>query len=110
MTTTPIRITALAVGLALCLGFASCHKPGPHHVTLTWNPPPAVSGITIVDYNVYRSTTSRGPYVKLASHVAKPRYEDWLVNNDRTYFYVVTAVDQSGRESRYSAEVQVKIP
>jgi fibronectin type 3 domain-containing protein len=30
--------------------------------------------------------------------------------NGHTYFYVVTALDQKGLESRYSKEIRVKIP
>ena len=94
----------------LCLGLANCHKAQPHWVTLTWQAPPSVPGVSIVGYNVYRSTTSAGPFVKLASLVSAPPYEDHLVNHGRTYFYVVTAVDQTGRESRFSTAVQATIP
>jgi fibronectin type 3 domain-containing protein len=69
-----------------------------------------VSGASIVGYNVYRSTTSGGQYVKLASRVSGPPYDDRLVVSGRTYFYVVTAVDQAGRESRFSGEVRIPIP
>ena len=39
-----------------------------------------------------------------------PPYEDRLVNSGRTYVYVVTAVDHTGRESRFSKEVSAEIP
>jgi hypothetical protein len=94
----------------LCLGLVSCHKTQPHWVTLTWQATPNVPGVSVVGYNVYRSTTSAGPFVKLASRVPAPPYEDRLVNHGRTYFYVVTAVDQTGRESRFSTAVQATIP
>jgi fibronectin type 3 domain-containing protein len=97
-------------GFTLCLMLAGCHRAQPHHVTLTWDPPPPVPNVTIVSYNIYRSTTSGGPFVKLAAAVARPPYEDGLVNRDRTYFYVVTAVDKIGRESRRSGEVRAVIP
>jgi hypothetical protein len=42
---------------------------------------------------VYRSTTSGGPFVKIASQVPGPPYEDRLLGSGRTYFYVVTALD-----------------
>lgn len=48
--------------------------------------------------------------MKLASGVSEPRYEDRLINNGRTYYYVVTAVDQAGRESRFSNETRAVIP
>jgi fibronectin type 3 domain-containing protein len=59
---------------------------------------------------VYRRTSSGGEYVKLASGVAGPPYEDRLVNSGRTYLYVVTAVDQAGHESQFSAEASAVIP
>ena len=109
MKTHPSRLL-LAVSALLCVGLACCHKASPHSVTLTWQSPPAVPGISIVGYNVYRSTTSGGQFVKLASRVPGPPYEDRLVGSGGTYFYVVTALDQAGRESRFSAEVRATIP
>jgi Fibronectin type III domain len=94
----------------LCVGLAGGCKARPHSVTLTWQAPRADAGSAIVGYNVYRSTTSGGPFVKLASRVREPRYEDRLINNGRTYYYVVTAVDQAGRESRFSGEARAVIP
>lgn len=79
-------------------------------MTLTWAAPPAGSGVSVVGYNVYRSTTSGGPFVKIATRVSGPSYEDLLVVRGRTYFYVVTALDQAGHESRFSAEVRATIP
>ncbi|MGO9864406.1 MAG: hypothetical protein ACLPLR_12410 [Terriglobales bacterium] len=99
----------LALGALLCLGLAICHSK-PHSVTLTWEAPPAVAGTSVVGYNVYRSTTSGAQFVKLASRVQGPPYEDRLVTSGRTYFYVVTAVDRSGRESSYSKETRAVIP
>jgi fibronectin type 3 domain-containing protein len=105
----PSRFVLALIAL-LCLGFACCHKAQPHWVTLTWEAPRATAGVSVVGYNVYRSTTSGGPFVKLASRVPGPPYEDRVVNSDRTYFYVVTAVDQAGRESRFSSEARATIP
>src|SRR5258708_5342238 len=95
---------ALVVCTLLFLGLTCCQKAPPHSVTLTWDPPRAVPGISVVGYNVYRSTTSGQQYVKLASRVLGSPYEDRLVGSGRTYYYVVTAVDQNGRESRFSGE------
>ncbi|MGB7150532.1 MAG: fibronectin type III domain-containing protein [Terriglobales bacterium] len=100
----------LALCAVLCVGVAGGCKTRPHSVTLSWQAPRAASGSAIVGYNVYRSTTSGGPFVKLASGVSEPRYEDRLTNNGRTYYYVVTAVDQAGRESRFSNETIAVIP
>lgn len=100
-------LTALAL---LCLGVASCRKVQPHWVTLTWAAPQANPGVSVVGYNVYRSATSGGHFVKIVSRVSGPTYEDRLVVSGRTYFYVVTALDQAGHESRFSVEVHATIP
>ena len=98
----------LAFCTLLCLGLACCNRT--HSVTLTWQAPAPVPGVSIVGYNLYRSTTSGGPFVRLASNLTILRYEDHLVGSGRTYFYVVTAIDQAGRESRYSNEARASIP
>jgi fibronectin type 3 domain-containing protein len=56
-------------------------------------------------YNVLRSTTSGGPYTSIASWNANtnPQYIDTTATNGTTYYYVVSAVNQSGT-SGYSAE------
>jgi hypothetical protein len=77
----------------------------PHKVTLTW----AASSTSGVSYNVYRGTTSGGPYALLASGVASTSYTDTNVQSGTTYYYVTTAVDSAG-QSVYSNEVQVVIP
>jgi fibronectin type 3 domain-containing protein len=109
MKTSPSRLF-LAVCALICLGLLGCHKAAPHWVTLTWEAPPATPGVSVVGYNVYRSTTSGMQFVRLASRVPRPLYEDRLVVNGRTYFYVVTALDKTGHESRFSAEVRATIP
>ena len=109
MRTNPFRIL-LAAWAVICIGLACCHKAQPHSVTLRWEAPRVTPGVSIQGYNVYRSTTSGGPYVKLVPRVAGPPYEDTLVLSGRTYFYVVTAVDQAGRESGFSGETRATIP
>jgi fibronectin type 3 domain-containing protein len=64
----------------------------------------------VVAYNIYRRPDYSSAFVKIASRVAGPPYEDRLVMNGRTYIYAVTAIDQAGRESPYSAEVRATIP
>jgi fibronectin type 3 domain-containing protein len=95
----------------LTVGLMECRKETqPHSVTLNWQGPRPEPTVAVVGYNLYRSTTAGTQYVRIATRVSGPPYEDRLVNSGRTYFYVVTAVDQSGRESRFSAEVQAQIP
>ncbi len=100
----------LVVCAFLCLGLVDCHRAKPHWVTLRWVAPPAAPGVSVIGYNIYRSTTSGGQFVKIASRVSGPPYEDRLVLGGHTYFYVVTALDQAGRESRFSAEARATIP
>ena len=66
MRITPFRLLLVLCDL-LCIGLACRHKAPPHSVTLTWEAPQAVTGVSVVGYNVYRSTTSGLPFVKLAS-------------------------------------------
>ena len=78
-----------------------------HSVQLSWT---AGTG-PAVGYYIYRSTTAGGPYSKLNSTPdAATSYGDTSVQAGQTYFYVTTAVDQSGSESDYSNEVQAAIP
>jgi titin len=105
----PIRFL-VAVCALLCGSLAGCHKTPPPGVALTWEAPPGGTGVSIAGYNVYRSTTAGGQFVKLASRVPGPPYEDRMVVSGRTYFYVVTAVDQTGRESVYSGKARATVP
>jgi len=106
-----ILIVALAIcGLIGLFVFRRGSPPKPHSVTLNWRPPASGHGTPAATYNVYRGPTSNGPYVKIATGLSRPQYEDFLVNGSRTYFYVVTSVDEAGKESRYSEEIRVAIP
>ncbi len=77
-----------------------------HSVNLSWNP----SSSTVVGYNIYRGTTSGGPYAKINSLNADTTFTDSSVLSGQTYFYVTTAVDGSGNESANSNQAQVLIP
>jgi len=80
---------------------------GSHTVTLNW----LASDSTVSGYNVYRSTTAGGNYVKItASPVTTANYVDRNVDNGTTYYYVTTAVDESGSESSYSNQASAVIP
>ena len=76
---------------------------GNQTVSLDWN---NNSESDMNGYNVYRSTTSGGPYAKLnASLHATSAYTDNSVVNGTTYYYVVTAVDILSNESGYLSQV-----
>ncbi len=80
----------------------------PHAVTINWtaSTSPSVSG-----YNVYRGTTSGGPYTKVnTALVTTVAYTDNTASAGKTYYYVTTAVDTSGMESGYSNEAVASVP
>jgi hypothetical protein len=76
-----------------------------HYVTLTWN---TVSGAA--GYNVYRGTTSGGPYSQITAGISPASYTDDNVTAGAAYFYVVTDVNNAGQESGYSNESEAVIP
>ena len=104
-----LALLALAVGLA-CHPKTAQPPQTPHSVTLMWQPPKVSAKASVVGYSVYRSTTKDGRYVKIATRIPGPPYEDRQVTSGQTYFYAVTAVDQTGRESRLSENIQATIP
>jgi glycosidase/fibronectin type 3 domain-containing protein len=70
-------------------------------VGLAWN---GVSGSA--GYNIYRSPLNGGGFVKVnGSPVGGTSFGDTGLQNARTYYYVVTALDSAGNESKYSNEV-----
>jgi hypothetical protein len=72
-------------------------------VTIGWN---ANSETDFAGYNVYGSTTSGSGYTRLNSSLIKTTsYQDFSVTTGMTVYYVVTAVNTSNQESRYSNEV-----
>jgi hypothetical protein len=78
-----------------------------HGVNLYWNS----SVSAVVGYNVYRSTTSGGPYTKVNPALDfSTSYSDSSVKGGTTYYYVSTAVDSSGVESSYSNQMQAVVP
>ena len=81
--------------------------PAPQHsVALSWSP----STSSVVGYNVYRGTTTGGPYSKITSMNADTTFVDSSVQSGQAYFYVTTAVDGSGKESANSNQTQAVIP
>lgn len=78
-----------------------------HSVNLFWNASAGVAG-----YNVYRSTSSTGTYVRINSTLdANTAYTDSSVISGQTYYYEASAVNSSGQESaRSTPPVQASIP
>lgn len=79
-----------------------------HTVGLTWSD----STSTVAGYNVYRGTSSGGPYVSRLTPTPIPatQFTDSGLQSGQTYFYVVTAVDSNGAESVYSNQGTATIP
>ena len=76
---------------------------GDGQVGLSWN---ANGDSDLAGYDVYRGTSSGGPYTRLnGTLLTGTSYTDTGVTNGTAYFYVVTAVDLSGNNSTDSAEV-----
>jgi fibronectin type 3 domain-containing protein len=97
-TNSPSAITLSGTGVAAT----------PHTVALSWT----ASSSSVSGYNVYRGTTSNGPYpTKLnGSLVTAAGYADSTVADGTTYYYVVTAVDSSDVESVDSNQATAIIP
>jgi hypothetical protein len=86
---TPANLTAKASDVA--------------QVSLSW-----VQSPNTVSYNVYRGGVSGGPYVFKANvPVTETAYVDNTVIPGAAYYYVVTAVNNSGVNSAYSNEAGV---
>ncbi len=62
---------------------------------------PHSSPLAPTGYNVYRSETSNGNYVKIASNISRQYYRDNTVVNGQVYYYKVKAVYSTG-ESDFS--------
>jgi hypothetical protein len=87
----------------------TCIVYNSHGVTLTWV---ASTSQNVAGYNVYRGTTSGGPYTKLNTTglITGLSYTDSVVLAGQTYYYVATTVDISSNESAYSAPTTATIP
>jgi len=72
-------------------------------VYLTWT---SNSENDLSGYNIYRSTSTGGPYSKINSTITTiNHYTDTGLTNTVKYYYAITAEDTSGNESAYSTEV-----
>jgi glycosidase/fibronectin type 3 domain-containing protein len=89
-----LQPTAAPTGLAVT-------NEGNQQISLAWN---SVAGAA--SYNIYRSPVSGGGWVKLnASPLTGTSYTDTGLQNARTYYYIVRAMDNAGNESAASNEV-----
>lgn len=78
-----------------------------HTVSLSWK----ASSSTVAGYNIYRSSTSGGPYTRINSTLDNgTTFTDNNVQAGQTYFYVATAVNSSNTESGYSNQAEAIVP
>jgi fibronectin type 3 domain-containing protein len=102
-----VTITSNASNSPLTISVSGTGLVAAHSATLTWS----ASTSIVVGYNVYRGSTSGGPYTRLNSSLdAGTTFTDSSVLSGQTYYYVVTAVDSNDVESADSNEVTAVIP
>jgi fibronectin type 3 domain-containing protein len=77
-------------------------------VALGWT----ASTSSVIGYNVYRGTTTGGPYSSklTSSPVGSTQFTDTGVQSGLTYYYVVTSVSSNDVESVYSGQAVATIP
>jgi len=96
----PQNAPPVPTGLVSTGGISSL--PGYYFIRLAWK---ADAPANLAGYNIYRSTSSRGGYVRLnAVPILNNWYLDKQVKTGTTYYYVVTAVGTNGCESGYSKQ------
>lgn len=79
----------------------------PHSATLNWT---ASNSQNLTNYKIYRGTTSGGPYTLLSTLGLVTTYTDYTVQAGQTYYYVTTALDNTGAESSYSNQAGASVP
>jgi hypothetical protein len=86
----------------------ACVTASSHSVALSWA---ASTSSNIAGYNVYRGTTSGGPYTVVnGALVTGTTFTDGSVVAGQTYYYVTTAVDSGSNQSGYSNQAVAAIP
>jgi hypothetical protein len=100
---TPVKLAV--TGSASTSATSTPTTTAAHSVTLDWTDHNAKG------FQVYRSEMSGGPFNRInQSKLEVTTYKDSEVVGGAHYFYVVTAVGESGPESAFSNEVSVEIP
>jgi hypothetical protein len=86
----------------------ACVTGSGHSATLTWV---ASTSANVAGYNIYRGTTSGGPYTLLnATPTSAVTYADFTVQAGQTYYYVVKAVGSDNSLSAASNEASAIVP
>jgi hypothetical protein len=81
--------------------------PIQHAVSPAWQ---GTTSAKVISFSLYRSTISGSSYGLLASALGTAAYNDQSVQSGTIYYYVVTAVDDQGRESAFSNETRATVP
>jgi hypothetical protein len=116
-----VVLCGLIAWIVCCGGGSSSSSSGPgsgptpsptptpsHSVAISWQ---ASTSPEVGSYNVYRSTTSGGPYTtRVGWRVMGTTFTDTAVQPGATYFYVVTSVTTSNVESTISSEIKATVP
>ena len=66
-------------------------------IHLTWVRREVSLGVSVLGYNIYRSTVSGGPYTKI-DNTLDTSYDDRQVIPGIAYYYLLTEVDSKGKE------------
>ncbi len=77
--------------------------PKTNSIELNWEP---IKNKSLKGYNIYRSLNQGKDYGKINSYpITESTYRDNDLTGGLTYYYVITAVSVSDKESNYSTEV-----
>jgi len=103
-----ITLTSNSQNSSITVGLQASGVPaGDHLAALSWGS----VGALAIGYNIYRGTTSGGPYGRVNTALdGNTTYTDSAVSAGQSYYYVVTAVGSNSAESAYSNEVLASIP
>jgi hypothetical protein len=103
-------LAALLILAAGSAGYRLSQKSARHTVTLQWQAPSTAQGSPPLRYNIYRSDDDGQSYPCIARRTEGTTYLDVSVKSGKTYSYVVTALDEKGRESVRSEPIKVTVP
>jgi fibronectin type 3 domain-containing protein len=103
---------ALLVISAVAIVVRQLKSGGRHSITITWQAATAANGSATVPlrYNIYRSDDAGRSYTQMARGVVETTYVDGSVQSGKSYRYVVTSIDGTGRESIRSEAIDVRVP
>jgi fibronectin type 3 domain-containing protein len=104
-----VVLTVLFFGIVGVVLFRVLASEKAHTVLLKWKPSVPKPGVTVAGYNIYRSKPD-GSFAPLATGIVPPTFVDSKVSRGATYYYFVTAVDATGRESLASNNASAVIP